>query len=501
MKAAPTSDERFGTAGGNDVILVTGASGYVGNHLWRRLEEAGYKVRCLARRRESLAGRVGAATQIVEGDLLKPETLEPALAGVETAYYLVHSMGSGRDFEEEDRTAARNFGEAARRAGVKRIVYLGGLGHGDDLSPHLRSRHEVGDVLRESGVHVLELRASIVLGSQSLSFEMIRALVERLPVMTTPRWVDIEAQPIAVEDLLAYLVAALEVPLEESRVFEIGGADRTSYRGLMREYARQRGLRRVMIPVPFLTPWLSSLWLGLVTPLYARVGRKLIESIVHPTVVHDASALDTFAVQPVGMREAIAKALQDEEREIAESRWFDAFSADGDGRNWAKKRFGNRLADVRSVDIAVSPEEAFAPIRRIGGKNGWYAFDWLWRLRGFLDLLMGGVGLRRGRPSPEDLHVGDALDFWRVEAFEPGERLRLAAEMKVPGRAWLEFEVVPGPVGATIRQTALFDPLGLTGLVYWHSLVPVHRMVFAGMLANIARTASAQGAQAGTRVT
>lgn len=274
------------------------------------MEKDGVAVRCLVRRPAELAARVGKTTQVFEGDLLKPGTLGPALGGVDTAFYLVHSMGSAGQFEEQDRVAASNFGDAARRAGVRRIIYLGGLGHGEELSPHLRSRHEVGDMLRESGVPVLEFRASIVLGSGSLSFEMIRALVERLPVMITPRWVEIEAQPIAIDDLIEYLVAALRVPLAESRVVEIGCADRVSYGDLMREYARQRGLRRVMIRVPLLTPRLSSLWLGLVTPLYARVGRKLIESIRHPTVVRDPSALEMFSVRPRGMAEAIAAAIR-----------------------------------------------------------------------------------------------------------------------------------------------------------------------------------------------
>lgn len=477
-------------------ILVTGATGYVGGRLWRRLEAEGRRVRCLARRPSGLASRVGAATEVVQGDVLDADSLGPALAGVESAYYMVHSMGSGTDFEEEDRTAARNFGTAARRAGVRRIIYLGGLGHGRDLSPHLRSRQEVGEILRDSGVPVLELRASIVIGSGSLSFEMIRALVERLPVMITPRWVEVEAQPIAVEDLLDYLVAALEVPLTGSRVFEVGGADRVTYGDLMREYARQRGLRRAMIRVPVLTPWLSSLWLGLVTPLYARVGRKLAESIKHPTVVRDPSALEVFPVRPRGMREAIAAALRNEEREIAQSRWYDAYSSAGEARDSAGLRFGSRLVDSRTVEVEVGPEEAFAPIRRIGGETGWYAYDGLWRLRGFLDLLVGGVGVRRGRPEPEELHVGDALDFWRVEAYEPGRRLRLAAEMKLPGRAWLEFEVVPRDGGATIRQTALFDPVGLLGRVYWYGVAPLHRLVFGGMLRGIARAAT--GRSAGT---
>lgn len=473
------------------LILVTGPTGYVGGRLWRRLEAEGRAVRCLARRRVGLAQRVAARTEVVEGDALLPETLGPALEGVEACYYLIHSMGSGHDFEAEDRTAARNFGEAARRAGVRRIIYLGGLGRGPDLSTHLRSRQEVGDVLRESGVPVLELRASIVLGSGSLSFEMIRALVERLPVMITPRWVRVEAQPISIDDLLAYLVAALSVQLDVSRVFEIGGADRVSYGDLMREYARQRGLRRAMVPIPFLTPRLSSLWLGLVTPLYARVGRKLIESIKHPTVVCDPAAQEVFTVQPRGIRAAIAAALRNEERETAETRWCDAFSSGGVGRNWAGVRFGNRFIDSRTREVDVGPAQAFAPIRRIGGETGWYAYDWLWRLRGFLDLLVGGVGVRRGRSSPDDLCVGDALDFWRVEAYDPDRRLLLSAEMKLPGRAWLEFVVDPRHGGATIRQTAIFDPVGLAGLAYWYLIFPLHRMVFSGMLENIARKANA----------
>jgi len=483
-----------------DPILVTGATGYVGGRLWRVLEADGRRVRCLARRETGLAARVGEGTEVVTGDVLDADSLGAAVEGVESAYYLIHSMGSARDFEDQDRIAARNFGSAARRAGVRRIIYLGGLGQGDELSPHLRSRHEVGAVLRESGVPVLELRASIVIGSGSLSFEMIRALVERLPVMITPRWVEIEAQPIAVDDLLAYLLAALDVPLAESRVYEVGGADRVSYGDLMREYARQRGLRRAMIRVPVLTPRLSSLWLGLVTPLYARVGRKLIESVKHPTVVRDFSAREVFRVRPRGSRDAIAAAIRNEDREIAESRWYDAFSSGGDGRNWAEVRFGNRLVDSRTRDVDVEPAEAFAPIRRIGGETGWYAYDWLWRLRGFLDLLVGGVGVRRGRAAPEDLNVGDALDFWRVEAFEPDRLLRLSAEMKLPGRAWLEFEVVPRTGGATIRQTALFDPVGLAGLAYWFMVGPLHRMVFSGMLENIARAAVADRRRSGREV-
>jgi uncharacterized protein YbjT (DUF2867 family) len=476
-----------------DLVLLTGATGYVGGRLRRALEERGVPLRCLARDPERLARKVAPGTEVVAGDVLRPETLRRALRGVRTAYYLIHSMGSASDFEEQDRIGAANFAEAAHRAGVRRIVYLGGLAHDGELSPHLRSRHEVGSILRTSGVPVVELRASIVLGSGSLSFEMIRALVERLPIMITPRWVQVEAQPIAIDDLIAYLVAALDVPLSQSLVFEIGGADRVSYGELMREYARQRGLRRRMIRVPVLSPRLSSLWLGLVTPLYARVGRKLVESIKHPTVVRDRAALDVFPVRPRGMREAIAAALRNEEREIAESRWYDAFSSGGDGKSWAGVRFGNRLVDSRARTVRVDSRAAFAPIARIGGENGWYAHDWLWKLRGALDLVVGGVGVRRGRPAPNEMHVGDALDFWRVEAYEPSRLLRLRAEMRLPGRAWLEFEVHPEPSGGTtIRQTALYDPVGLTGLAYWYLIQPLHRLIFRSMLESIARAAESE---------
>jgi uncharacterized protein YbjT (DUF2867 family) len=413
---------------------------------------------------------------------------------------MVHSMGSpgSEGFEQRDRLGAENFARAARAAGVRRIVYLGGLGDEEgELSPHLRSRHEVGSILRASGVPVIEFRASIVIGSGSLSFEMLRALVERLPVMVTPRWVRVKAQPIAIGDLLAYLEAALDLETEESRVYEIGGSERVSYGELMGEYARQRRLRRFMIPVPVLTPRLSSLWLGLVTPLYARVGRALIESICHETVVRDDRALQDFAVKPMGVQQAIANALANEDREYAETRWSDAISSGGTdpGLFWSYGgvRRGRRLVDSRQLEVDVSPADAFAPIRRIGGGTGWYAFDWLWRLRGFIDLLIGGVGVRRGRPDPEQLHIGDTVDWWRVEEYQPDQLLRLRAEMRLPGRAWLEFEVEPSDGGSTIRQTAVFDPTGLAGLLYWYGIYPLHAAVFRGMLTGIARVARREG--------
>jgi len=471
-------------------ILLTGATGYIGGRLLSRLEVRGCRVRVLARRPEVLVGKVGPETEVVAGDLLDREGLDAALRGVDTAYYLVHSMGSSGAFEEADRRAAHNFADAARAAGVGRIIYLGGLGSEDEaLSPHLRSRQEVGRILKESGIPLLEFRASIVIGSGSLSFEMIRSLVEKLPIMITPKWVQVMAQPIGIDDLLEYLIAGLDLPLDRVRIYEVGGSDRVCYADIMREYARQRGLPLHILTVPVLTPYLSSLWLGLVTPLYARVGRKLIESIVHPTIVEDPAALEVFALRPMGISEAVRRALAHEEQELWETRWSDALSSAGDPRSWGGVRFGPRLVDSRTRSVSVPPAAAFAPIEVIGGGVGWYAWNWLWQLRGFLDLLVGGVGMRRGRPHPTRLRVGDTLDFWRVEVIEPGRRLRLAAEMRLPGRAWLEFEVTGEGSGTTIRQTAIFDPVGWLGRAYWYSLFPMHQLVFGGMLRGIARAA------------
>ena len=471
-------------------VLVTGATGYIGGRLVPVLEASGVRLRCLARRPEALQSRVAPATEVVAGDLFDPASLDAALADIEVAYYLVHSMGAHGDYLEKDRLAARNFGEAARRAGVARIVYLGGLATGEEtLSKHLRSRIETGQVLRESGVPVVEFRASVVIGSGSLSFELIRALVERLPIMICPRWVSTLAQPIGIDDLLAYLAAALDLPAGESRTFEIGGADQASYGDLMREYARQRGLRRVMVSVPLLTPHLSSLWLGLVTPVYARVGRELIAGLKNRSLVTDPAARSVFPIRPAGLRDAIARAIRYEDRAFALTRWSDARSSGGEPLALTETRFGSKLVDARQIHVEVAADRAFAPIATIGGESGWYFATWLWRIRGAIDLMAGGVGMRRGRRDPSAPAVGDALDFWRVEAYEPGRRLRLAAEMRVPGRAWLEFEVVPVTGGAVIHQTAVFEPAGLSGLCYWYLLLPVHALIFGGLLRAIARRA------------
>lgn len=471
-------------------ILLTGATGYVGGRLQSRFEDRGIPIRCLSRRPAELAGRLGPDSEAFYGDVLEEDSLEAALTGIDTAYYLIHSMGTTDDFAEQDREGARNFAEAASRAGVKRIVYLGGLGTPDpQMSKHLRSRQEVGDVLRQGSANVVEFRASIIIGSGSLSFELIRALVERLPVMITPRWVGTLAQPIAVEDVLDYLMAALDLETDQSQIFEIGGPDRVSYGEIMRQYAKIRELFRLMIPVPVLTPRLSSLWLGLVTPVYARIGRKLVDGLRNPTLVSSNLAEKWFDIRPMGVVKAIERALVNEDREFAQTRWSDALSSSGPQRSWGGTRFGSRLVDSRTIEVDVPAGAAFAPIRRIGGDTGWYYGGWLWKVRGWMDLLVGGIGIRRGRRDPEHVRAGDALDFWRVEHVEPDRLLRLRAEMKVPGRAWLEFEVTEKDGRSQIRQTALFDPVGLFGIAYWYAIWPLHQFVFAGMLRGIARAA------------
>jgi len=468
------------------LVLLTGANGYVGGHLLKALEAEGHRVRCAVRRPEAMPA-TAAGTTIVRADVLDRESIGAAMRGVDTAYYLVHSMNSERSFESADREGARNFAAAARAAGVRRIIYLGGLGNRNAaLSPHLRSRHEVGELLRASGIQVIEFRASAIIGAGSLSFEMVRALAERLPVMITPRWVTIEAQPIAIEDVIRYLVTALALDAANNRVFEIGGAERVSYGGIIREYARQRGLRRAMIRVPVLTPRLSSWWLRLVTPLQARVGRELIEGVRHATVVSDDLALRTFPIRPAGIRKAIADALRAEDLEFSSTRWSVARLATPPHSPWGGVRIGNRLIVSQMIEVEAAPATAFGPIRRIGGAVGWYYGRWLWELRALADRLLGGSGMRRGRSNEETIELGDQIDFWRVSAFEPDRKLTLTAEIKLPGRAWLDFEVEPTGTGSTIRQTAIFDPAGLFGLLYWYLSFPLHQLVFAGMLRNIA---------------
>jgi uncharacterized protein YbjT (DUF2867 family) len=477
--------------------LVTGATGYIGGRLLRALHDAGHRVRAMARRPDEVRARAPEDVEVVRGDVLDPASLPAALTGVDTAYFLIHAMATPRNFAREELQGARNFAQAAREAGVRRIVYLGGLGNDAGLSPHLASRHEVGRILRESEVPTIELRASVILGSGSLSFELVRALVERLPIMLTPRWVSTRTQPIAITDVIAYLAAAAEVKLEGSVVAEIGGSDRVSYLDLMREYAAQRGLRRTFIRVPLLTPWLSGRWLGLVTPVYARVGQNLIDGVRNETVVTSPVAEELFPdIHPRGMRDAIEQALSNEDHELAETRWSDARSSVGRTQPWGGVALGSRRVDSREAVVACDASAAFQPIERIGGSTGWYYGNWLWRVRGFLDLLAGGAGMRRGRRDPESLHPGDAVDFWRVDAIERDRLLRLRPEMKLPGRAWLQFEVSTRGEQSVIRQTAVFEPHGLAGLLYWYALYPIHGLIFGGMLRGIVSAAATSSARA-----
>lgn len=470
------------------LVLLTGTTGYIGGRLLRTLHERGERIRAIARRPEELVGRVPDSVDVVGGDVLDETSLAAAFEGVDTAYYLVHAMASRHDFQTEERAGAGNFARAAKAAGIRRIIFLGGLG-GKGLSKHLASRQDVGRILRDSGIPTLEFRASIILGSGSISFELVRALVERLPVLIVPRWATKRTQPIAIEDMIEYLAAGLDVELATSQTVEVGGTDQVSYLDLMREYAKQRKLGRRFIPVPVLTPWLSSRWLGLVTPVYARVGRKLIDSLRNETVVTSPGAATLFPhIRPRGFRAAMSRAILNEDRELAETRWSDAFSSVG-----AKKSGGGggantglRILDSRTATVPGSPGNAFRAIERIGGETGWYYGNFLWRARGAIDLLLGGAGMRRGRRDPLRVRRGDALDFWRVEAVEPDRMLRLRAEMKVPGRAWLQFEVTGDEMGSLIRQTAIFEPRGVAGLLYWYALYPVHRLIFNGMLRGIA---------------
>ena len=445
-------------------ILLTGATGYIGGRLLRSLEEQGHAVRCLARQPAKVAP-TRLSTEIVAGDCLDEASLDRALSGVQCAYYLVHSMAAG-DFAALDRRAAQNFGRAAARAGVRRIVYLGGLA--DDtgaLSAHLRSRAETGDVLRSGGVPVIEFRASVVIGAGSLSFQMIQALVERLPVMVCPRWVATPTQPIAIDDVLAYLVAALDLPDSGSTVFEIGGPEVVSYGDMMREYATIRGLRRHLVPVPVLTPHLSGLWLALVTPAQARVGRALVEGLKTATVVRSPAARKAFDIEPMTLRASFAKAIED-------------------------GAAGRLKTDTRTITVNVPPAQAFEPVRRVGGASGWYFGNLLWTARGWVDRLLGGRGMQRGRRDPDVCEVGDVIDAWTVDSYEPDRRLRLSADLKLPGRGWLEFEVTPLDGGRSlIRQTATFDPRGLMGYAYWYAVYPIHALMFRGLLRGIAQRA------------
>ena len=477
-----------------NLILVAGATGYVGGRLVARLLGSGCRVRCLVRDAARLQGRAWLShVEVVQGDMLDPTSLAAAMQGVQVVYYLVHSLSGGTDFSERDRAAAGNCARAAAAAGVQRIIYLGGLGVDDaGLSPHLRSRHETGTALRSAGVPVTEFRAAVIVGSGSLSFEMIRYLTERLPVMICPRWVFTRVQPIAIRNVLDYLVAALNCAASAGRIIEIGGQDVVTYAEMMTGYAMARGLRRHLLAVPVLTPRLSSYWVHLVTPIPANIAQPLIKGLGNEVVVHDASARGLFpAILPMDYQTAVRLALEKVDAHGVETAWTDALtSSQGDKTPVLLSSREGLVIEQRQRTVAADPGAVYRSFSQLGGARGWLYMDWAWQLRGLVDRLFGGVGMRRGRRDPESLRVGDSLDFWRVEAVEPGRLIRLRAEMRVPGLAWLEFKAVPAGEGQTqLVQTAFFEPKGLFGLSYWYALYPVHSLIFSGLIRSIAEIA------------
>ncbi len=489
--------DRLEFAGRPAKVLVTGAKGYIGGRLVTELLAMGYAIRVFARKSERLRDYPWFdKVEIVEGDASDSDAVGRALQDVDVAYYLLHSLYVKGDFAAAEASIATIFGQQAKQAEVKRIVYLGGIASKTQkLSPHLASRAHTGEILLNSGVPTIELRAGVVIGSGSASFEMLRYLTERLPVMTTPKWVLNKIQPIAVRDVLRYLVGAAAIPKEISGHFDVAGPDLFSYAEMMQQYASVAGLpRRVIIPIPVLTPRLSSGWVGLVTPVPFSIARRLVDSLKND-VIADTKAIRKLIADPAAgltpFKKAVELALAKANRSQVETRWSDASvpSAPSDplptDPDWAG---GTVYKDVRKVVSSDSVEVVFARIESIGGENGYSTATWAWKLRGFADRLIGGVGLRRGRRDAHTLAVGDALDFWRVEEIERPNLLRLRAEMKMPGLAWLEFVVIPEPesTGSIVIQRALFVPRGLLGHIYWWLVWPMHGLVFPSMAKNAA---------------
>ena len=477
-------------------VFVTGATGYVGGRLAPRLLDCGYRVRCLVRSPRKLEARPWVPhdrLEIVEGDAADEARLVECLEGCSTAYYLIHSMlAAGSEYADRDRRLAETFARAARSAGIERIVYLGGLGEiGEDLSEHLSSRREVEEALASTGIAVTVLRAAMIIGSGSASFEILRYLVERLPAMITPRWVQTDCQPIGIGNVLDYLQGCLEVPETTGKTLDVGGSDVLTYLEMMHVMAEERGLRRrLILPVPVLTPGLSSRWIHFVTPLSKEIARPLAEGLKNRVVTRSDEIRSLIPVRLLSTREAIRRALGNTENRAVETSWSDAGPMPGDP-DWAG---GTTFVDRRERIIDASPSRVFWAVCRIGGGNGWYAADYLWRLRGLLDQMFGGPGLRRGRRDPELLGYGDALDFWRVTDIAQDRRLDLRAEMKVPGEALLSFELEPVGDGRTrLSQIARFRPRGLLGLLYWFAVLPLHGIVFRGMLGGIQEAAESAG--------
>lgn len=473
------------------MILVTGATGYVGGRLAPRLLDSGYKVRCLARDASRLKNRWNGA-EIFQGDVLDEASLNDALMGIETAYYLIHSMGSDSEFSKTDVIAAENFARAAENQNVKRIIYLGGLVSSDEiLSKHLSSRLETGQTLRKFSVPITEFRAGVIVGSGSLSFEMIRYLTERLAVMITPKWVNTKTQPIAIRDVLRYLIEALKVEKSTGEIIEIGGEDILTYKDLMNIYAEVRGLKRYFINVPVLTPRLSSHWVGFVTPLPSAIAKPLVDGLKNELICKSTKAKELFNFKPITYKQAVKLALQRNKEGKTETIWFSSYSSgmkDSASPVHLTQKEG-MIIEKRETVVNANIESTFKAFTSLGGKNGWYA-NFLWRIRGYIDLIFGGVGLRRGRRSETELIPGDPLDFWRVEAIEQNKLLRLRAEMKLPGKAWLQFQVKNnGDNKSTLTQTAFFEPKGLWGLLYWYSIYPLHGLIFGGMIKAIKKAA------------
>ena len=475
-------------------VLVTGATGYVGGRLVPRLLVEGHQVRCLVRTPAKLAAAPWRdQVEIVAGSVDGP--LEAAMDGVDAAIYLVHGIGDGTDWAAKESRDAQHFREAAEAAGVGRIIYLGGMGADDSsLSVHLTSRHDVGRALAAGTVPVTELRAAVIIGSGSASFEMLRYLVEVLPVMVTPKWVTTKSQPIAISDVLDYLAACVAAPEPLAGVFEIGGPDVVSYAEMMALYAEEAGLKpRRLIPVPFLTPRLSSHWVGLVTPVPASLARPLVDSLVNEVVVRDERTTTLLGPPRRSLREAISLALgRTSSREVptsftdADLQPFRAYATDP---AWAG---GTELVDERHRRTRASAHDVFASLCALGGETGWYSGEWLWRLRGLADQVWGGPGLRRGRRHPQELRVGDYVDFWRVDELVEDQFLRLHAEMRLPGEAWLEWRITAAADGTHLSQRARFKPRGLVGRLYWYAVAPFHGLVFPGLLRGVVADAESR---------